>query len=50
MILKAIHVCQRSNKYGIQHTKQNMIQQNKNHKHPHDHYVHAYALDLGHTY
>ena len=22
----------------------------ENHKHPYDHYVHAHALDLGHTY
>ena len=28
----------------------NMRHQNKNHKHPYDHYVDAYALDLGHTY
>ena len=24
--------------------------QNKTHKHPYDHYVHAHALDLGHTH
>jgi len=27
-----------------------MKHQNKNHKHPYDHYEYACALDLGHTY
>ena len=45
MISIAIHACQSSNKHGIQHTNQN-----KNHKHPYDHYLYACALDLGHTY
>jgi len=27
-----------------------MKHQNKNHKHPYDHSVYAYALDLEHTY
>jgi len=27
-----------------------MKYQNKNHKHPYDHYVYACTLDLGHTY
>ena len=41
MISKAIHACQGSNKYGIQHAKQNMSHQNKtkHHKHPYDHYA-----------
>ena len=53
MISKAIHVCQRSNKHGIQHTNHETIKhefiKTKHHKHPYDHYVYACTLDLGHT-